>query len=137
MILVDTSVWIELIRATGSAAEVRLTNLITAGAPIAVSEPIVMEVLAGAATISDQQKLVHLMDNFTLLPFLSTADFSSAASIYRRCREVGVTPRGMLDCMIAAVAWRNDACILSDDADIVRIADVLGIEVDPGSIELT
>lgn len=38
--------------------------------------------------------------------------------------------------MIVAVAWRNGASILSDDADIVRIAGVMEIAVDPGSIEL-
>src|SRR5205807_2377555 len=38
-----------------------------------------------------------------LLSFERVADFEGAALIYRRCRAAGVTPRGLLDCMIAAV----------------------------------
>jgi predicted nucleic acid-binding protein len=57
-------------------------------------------------------------------------DFDAAARIYRACRRVGVTPRGMVDCMIAAVAARHGASLLAHDADLARIAGVLGIEVD-------
>lgn len=111
--------------------------LISTGAPIAVSEPIVMELMAGASTIPHRATLSRLLRRFTLLPFDSVADFDSAAHIYRRCRAAGVTPRGMIDCMIIAVAWRNGTSILSDDADLIRIARVLEIEVDPGSIKPT
>jgi hypothetical protein len=62
------------------------------------------------------------------------SDFDSAARIYRRCRAAGVTPRGMVDCMIAAVAWRRQATLLAHDLDIGRVAGVIGIEVDPASL---
>lgn len=48
MILADTSAWVEYDRATGSAVDQRLTALIAADGPVAVTEPVVMEVLAGA-----------------------------------------------------------------------------------------
>ncbi len=48
MILADTSAWVEYDRATGSAVDLRLSALIAADGPIAVTEPIVMEVVAGA-----------------------------------------------------------------------------------------
>jgi predicted nucleic acid-binding protein len=69
-----------------------------------------------------------------LLSFDSVSDFDGAVAIYRRCRAVGVTPRGMIDCMIAAVAWRTDAKLLSHDADIDRVAGVIGIELDEASL---
>jgi predicted nucleic acid-binding protein len=69
----------------------------------------------------------------TLLRFDAVADFDAAARIYRRCRSVGVTPRGMVDCMIAAVAWRHRAAILADDIDLVRVAAVMGIVLDEAS----
>jgi predicted nucleic acid-binding protein len=39
----------------------------------------------------------------------------------------------MVDCMIAAVAWRHGAALLCRDVDLVRVADVVGIELDPAS----
>jgi predicted PilT family ATPase len=49
------------------------------------------------------------------------------------CHQAGITPRGMIDCMIASVAWRHGASLLAQDADMTRMAKVVGIEVDPGS----
>ena len=40
MILADTSAWVEYDRATGSSTDVRLTELITADGPVAVTEPV-------------------------------------------------------------------------------------------------
>jgi predicted nucleic acid-binding protein len=52
VILADTSAWIEYDRATGSAVDRRLTALIGDGSPVAVTEPVIMEVLAGAHATS-------------------------------------------------------------------------------------
>ena len=43
MILADTSAWVEYDRATGSAVDLRLRDLIAADGPIAVTEPVIME----------------------------------------------------------------------------------------------
>ena len=48
MILADTSAWVEYDRATGGAVDARLSELIDTSGPVAVTEPVVMEVLAGA-----------------------------------------------------------------------------------------
>lgn len=130
MILVDSSAWIELDRATGSDVDKRLASLIATGAPIAVSDPIVMEVVAGANTLKRASELKRLLNSFSFLPFDSSTDFDAATSIHRQCRAAGLTPRGMLDCMIASVAWRNDTTLLTCDADLVRIAKLLEIDLD-------
>jgi predicted nucleic acid-binding protein len=62
------------------------------------------------------------------------ADFDAAARIYRLCRRSGVTPRGMVDCLIASVAWRCDAAILHHDADLARVTGLLGVATDPASL---
>jgi predicted nucleic acid-binding protein len=36
----------------------------------------------------------------------------------------------MLDCMIAAVAWRNAAALLTQDVDLQRVGHIIGIELD-------
>lgn len=134
MILADTSAWVEYDRATGSAVDLRLSALIAADGPVAVTEPIVMEVVAGARSEERASDLRRLLLRFRLLAFDAAADFDGAALIYRRCRAAGVTPRGMVDCMIAAVAWRSEATLLAHDADMDRVARVIGIETDPASL---
>lgn len=130
MILVDTSAWIEFDRATGSAVDRRLTELIAGDGPIAVTEPVVMEVLAGARSDAQEVDLRRLLLRFHLDRFDPAADFDGAVRIYRRCRGVGVTPRGIVDCLIASVAWRSGSTLLAHDADLDRIAAVVGIDLD-------
>lgn len=133
MILADTSAWVEYDRATASSVDLRLTGLIEADGPIAVTQPIIMEVLAGAR--SDRESdMRRLLLRFELLSVDIVADFDGAVRIYRRCRSAGVTPRGMIDCMIASVAWRHRAAVLALDADLSRIAEVIGLDLDEASL---
>ncbi len=134
MILADTSAWVEYDRATGSAVHRRVVELITADGPLSVTEPVIMEVLAGARSDQREFDLRRLLLRFTLLRFDAAADFDAAARIYRRCRGVGFTPRGMVDCMIAAVAWRHGAALLALDTDLQRVAQIVGIELDQASL---
>jgi len=133
VILADTSAWVEYDRATASAVDDRMAQLIGDEGPLAVTEPIVMEVLAGARTDEGESDLRRLLQRFDLLRFDAGIDFDGAVGIYRRCRAVGVTPRGMIDCMIAAVAWRRGVTLLTLDADLDRVAGVVGIELDAAS----
>jgi predicted nucleic acid-binding protein len=71
---------------------------------------------------------------FHVLSFDPVADFEGAARIYRTCRRVGVTPRGMIDCMIAAVARRHGAVMLARDVDMARVGRVVGIDLDDASL---
>ena len=137
MILPDTSAWIEYDRATGSAVDHRLTALIADGGPVAVTEPVIMEVLAGTRSDQRESDLRRLLLRFELLRFDVVADFEGAARLYRRCRRAGVTPRGMVDCMIAAVALRRGATLLSHDADMDRLAGAAGIVLDEASLRAT
>ncbi len=133
MILADTSAWVEYDRATSSRVDRRLAELIAGDAPLAVTEPVVMEVTAGARTDAREADLRRLLLRFELLRFDPVIDFDGAATIYRACRQVGVTPRGLVDCMIASVALRHGASLLAQDADLRRVAEVIGLELDAGS----
>jgi predicted nucleic acid-binding protein len=130
VILADTSAWVEYDRATGSAVHRRVSELIRTDAPLAVTEPVIMEVLAGARSESRELDLRRLLLRFTLLKFDPASDFDAAARLYRRCRAAGFTPRGMVDCMIAAVAWRHGASLLARDSDIEHLAQIVGVELD-------
>jgi predicted nucleic acid-binding protein len=129
MILVDTSAWVEFDRATGSRVDCLLTDLIATTDDVAVTQPIITEVLAGARDDRREDELRRLMHRFPLLSFEANVDFDGATRIYRRCRQSGITPRGMVDCMIAAVARRHGAQLLAGDADLVRVASVMGIDM--------
>jgi predicted nucleic acid-binding protein len=131
VILVDTSGWVEFDRATGSLVDTRLTELIATTDEIAVTEPVIMEVLAGARDDRREHDLRRLMQRFTLMRFDAAIDFDAATRIYRTCRRAGVTPRGMLDCMIAAVALRHGAKLLAADTDLAHVANVMGIPMEP------
>jgi predicted nucleic acid-binding protein len=134
VILADTSAWVEYDRATASPVDRRLTALIENDGPVAVTQPVVMEVLAGARDDRREADLRRLLLRFELLSFDAAADFDGAVRIYRRCRAEGITPRGMVDCMIASVAWRREATLLAHDADMDRVARVMGIELDEPSL---
>jgi len=134
VILADTSAWVEYDRATGSAVDGRLSALIETEGPLSVTQPVVMEVLAGARNEQREADLRRLLLRFEFLPFDAVTDFDAAVTIYRRCRRAGITPRGMLDCMIGAVAWRQRAALLAHDADLDRVARVVGIDLDDASL---
>jgi predicted nucleic acid-binding protein len=133
VILVDTSAWVEYDRATGSPVDERLAELIADGDEVAVTEPVTMEVVAGARSGEREHDLGRLLLRFDLLRFDPVVDFDAAARIYRACRQEGVTPRGLIDCMIASVAHRHGVALLARDADVNRIAGVVGIELDEAS----
>lgn len=78
-----------------------------------------MEVLAGARNDAREADLRRMLLRFGWAPFDAVTDFEAAARIYRRCRQVRVTPHGMVDCMIAAVAHRHTLALLAWDADMV------------------
>ncbi len=134
MILVDSSAWLEYDRATGSAADRRVHDLIASGSNGATTEPVMMEVLAGAKDDRRAESLRRLLLRFALLPFDPVADFEAAATIYRACRKAGVTPRGMIDCMICAVAVRRGAQVLAHDIDFARVGGVVSISLDASSL---
>jgi predicted nucleic acid-binding protein len=113
-----------------------MAQLIAEEGPLSITEPVVMEVLAGARTDQRELDLRRLLLRFRLLCFDAASDFDSAARMYRyrRCRAAGITPRGMVDCMIAAVAWRHGASLLVQDVDLVHLCQIVGITLDQASV---
>jgi predicted nucleic acid-binding protein len=127
--LVDTSAWVEFLRMSESPTDRALTRLIANSDSVAVTEPVAMELLAGARDPAGRRRLRRLLVRFDHLAFDSTIDFVEAARIYRECRAAGHTPRNHVDCMIAAVALRNDVRVLASDVDFDRISEVTGLRM--------
>jgi len=133
VILVDTSAWVEFDRATDSAIDRRLTELIATGGDIAVTEPVLMEVLAGAKDEVRAAELRRLLTSFGWIASEAHTDFEGAARVYRACRREGVTPSGVIDCMIASIALRSNSSVLAADTDFTQISQVIPLALDkPG-----
>ena len=130
MILVDTSAWVEYDRATGSDTDQRLAELISTGGDIAVTEPVLMEVLAGAMDERRATELRRLLTSFGWIAAEAQTDFEGAARVYRACRREGVTPSGLIDCMIASIALRSGSAVLAADADFERMSRVIPLTLD-------
>ncbi len=123
MTLIDSSAWIEYLRGEhgGGDPEVRarIRSLLVEGG--ALTEPVIMEVLAGARSGRHGTQLRSLLGSVELLP-IESEDWASAALLYRMCRVNGSTIRSMVDCLIAAVAVRRDVPVLAKDRDFVALA---------------
>ena len=88
-----------------------------------------MEVLAGARTDERSRDLRRLLTSFRWIAAHPVADFEGAALLYRQCRSVGVTPRGLIDCMIVTISLRSGAALLAVDGDFAAIADVVPLQL--------
>jgi predicted nucleic acid-binding protein len=122
VILVDSSAWIEFLRATGSAAHLQLRSALEQGVDLASTDVVVMEILAGARDDADRDRLRRLLYGLEFLGVEGPADYEGAAELYRACRAGGETPRKLSDCLIATVAIRSDAPLLCEDSDFLTIA---------------
>ncbi|MCZ3387086.1 MAG: PIN domain nuclease, partial [Actinomycetia bacterium] len=130
VILADSSAWIDLDRAAGSVADRELTRAISKDpGAVAVTEPILMDILAGARSETDAQRLRNMLTSLAWIPCDPVADFEGAATIYRLCRAGGVTPRSLDDCLIASIALRTDAELLTSDRGFEQIALVVPLRL--------
>lgn len=119
MILIDSSAWIEFLRGTQSPVCEEVERRIAGD--VATTDPILMEILTGARDEHHLRQLRGLLGRARML-HCQPADYDSAALLYRRCRRRGDTVRRLIDCLIAAVAIREDLPILHADSDFDVLA---------------
>jgi predicted nucleic acid-binding protein len=122
VILVDSSAWIELLRDSGHAARRTLQHHLTKRSEIATTEVVVMELLAGMLSNRTREALREKLLALPLLVVRGLDDFESAADLYRTCRRKGATVRRLTDCLIAAVAIRENVPVLHNDHDFDALA---------------
>jgi predicted nucleic acid-binding protein len=122
MILPDSSAWIEEFRGTGSAVHRRFRHLLGSGGAIATTEPVVMELLAGARSNRELRATRVRLLSFPMLRVQDLVTYERASAVWRACRIAGEPVRNTLDCLIAAVAIREGASVLHADRDFDVIA---------------
>lgn len=125
MILVDSSVLIDLLRGYKSAAVDRLRSLELEGSPFALPGVCFQEVLQGAKDEREWKLLeVYLGSQDLLYASNPASTYREAARIYFDCRRKGITIRSSADCFIAQLALEHDAILLHDDDDFEYISKV-------------
>lgn len=103
-------------------------SLLSEQAPVAVTEIVVMELLAGATRPA---ALLERLHGFPMLPLEGLADFEQAAALYRGCRAAGETIRELADCLVAVPAIRAGASVLHADRDFDILARHTPLCVEP------
>jgi predicted nucleic acid-binding protein len=125
VILVDTSVWMDLFRDRTTPPAARLRDLLDERREIGVTPLIVQEILQGAA---DEREFMLLNDYFPSQRMLLAGDplrtHCQAARLYFDCRLRGFAPRSTIDCFIAQIAIEHGVPLLHADGDFERIAKV-------------
>jgi predicted nucleic acid-binding protein len=127
VILVDTSAWIEFLRATGSGVHLEIRRLLGDGAELWTTDVVVMEVLAGARDDAHLVRLRRLLGRCHHAPLEGLDDYESAAALFRECRRAGETVRALADCLIAVVALRAELAVLHADRDFDALARRCGL----------
>lgn len=121
MILVDTSVWVEVFRRRAPLdlqAHVDLDDVVTC-------LPVIQEVLQGFRDERAYRTANTAMFAFPVLESpLGRHVFEEAVRLYRSARRSGVTVRSSVDCLIATCALRHDVEVLHRDRDFSALAKV-------------
>jgi len=125
MIVVDTSVLIDFLRGTRTAATDLFARLEEDAVSFMIPVVCFQEVLQGARDQKEWRLLNDYLGSQRLLVPDSPIDMHrEAARIFFDARRKGITVRSTVDCMIAAQTLRQGATLLHDDEDFERIAAV-------------
>ena len=121
MVLVDTSVWIEVFR---KPQRVQLEAFVDFD-EIVTCLPVIQEVLQG---FTAEPAFLRARESMLALPIveapLGRDVWLQAVDLYRSGRRLGLTNRSSADCLIAACAIRHQLEVLHHDRDFDAIARV-------------
>ncbi len=128
MILVDSSVWIALLKGQATRATAKLEE-VAAREPLLVGDLILLEVLQGARDEAQAANIERSLWEYAVVPLLSPELAPRAARNYRRLRERGVTVRKTADIIIGTFCIEQGHALLHDDRDFEPMRKFLGLEV--------
>lgn len=122
MILVDTSVWIDVFRDSSGSRGTHLLKLLE-GEEVALTRFQQLELLQGCRNQKEWDLLQSYLDDQDYLE-LRPSSWGEAARIYFDLRRVGRTVRSPIDCCIAQVALEYDLMLFHRDRDFSVVAEV-------------
>lgn len=122
MVLVDTSVWIEVFRDSSGKKWQRLVDA-AAGESFVLTRFSEFELLLGARDESEWDLLKGYLNAQDLLE-LSEDSWTAAARIYFDLRRLGRTVSSPIDCCIAQIAMEHEVLLIHRDRDFETIARI-------------
>jgi predicted nucleic acid-binding protein len=125
VVLVDTSVWIDVFR---KPARVRLEDHVDFE-EVVTCLLVIQEVLQGFDREADFRRARESMWALPLVESpLRPAIIDDAVDLYRRARRAGFTVRSGVDCLIAACALRHNLAVLHVDRDFTSLSRISQLE---------
>ena len=101
---------------------------------VVLPEPVKAELLLGARNRAEVTTLRQLLETVDLELVHPRDDFESATELFHTARQRGVTVRGLMDCLVAAMALRLELPVLHHDRDFARLAPVIELPQAAGSL---
>jgi predicted nucleic acid-binding protein len=124
MILVDTSVWIEML-AGRPGFDMREEDLPS----FVICAPVVQELVQGLRPGAESETFRRAILAIPMLGDpLSLSTFLAAAEIYRQGRRKGYTIRSSVDCLVAAIAIEHKVPVWHRDRDFTAISRFTTLE---------
>ncbi len=129
--VIDTSVWLDyLYYQQYPAIDDYLDHYLGQNGPIEILPVIYQEVLQGMRTDKEYRRFQKNVTQFDFYYFSDPFEAAhQAASLYRKCRQKGLTIRKPNDCLIAHYCLSYNLSLLTVDGDFNRIAQVLPLTV--------
>ena len=128
MVLIDTTVWIDLFNNKNTKEVFLLKGLIDKDDDICLCGIIYAEVLQGIRDEGEFKKVQSILNRLIYLP-IQKHTFDKAITIYRTLRKRGITVRGTIDCIIASVCMEHEIRLLQRDKDFHRIAEAFPLKI--------
>jgi len=120
-VIIDSSAWIEYFqRPTGPTGDA-VAYVVRRRAAM-TTDVVRLELMAGARSSTFALAIREALDACTDLAQQRLDDVEAAAELFVACRQAGETIRSSNDCLIAAIAIRNDVAVLHNDKDFDAIA---------------
>ncbi|MBI2769459.1 MAG: PIN domain nuclease [Burkholderiales bacterium] len=124
MLLLDASVWIDLLRGNDNGS-VRYAMEREPFEDLALTPMTYLEVLQGARSDAEMGQMASLLQAYALLePAAGLDTYEAAARMYMTARRRGVTIRTAVDCLVAAVAIEHGAVLVHNDRDFLALQRV-------------
>lgn len=125
MYLIDTSVWIDFLRQNKTHQVKYFYEILDENANYGLTSIIYQEVLQGAATLADFNKLDNFLSTQKIYqPKDSIESYRKAGELYFNCRKKGYTIRSTIDCLIAQISMENKLTLLHNDKDFTYIQKI-------------
>ena len=124
--LVDSSVWIELLREKSTPQVASLRQLIDDD-DILVGDLILLEVLQGARNEEDARRFEEALLEFPVVSLSNPELAIAAAANYRFLRSHGVTVRKTIDIVIGTFCIERGHALLHSDRDFEPMERLLGL----------